>query len=274
MVDIPPVFLCFYCSSFFSGALQLSFCFVFVFSFVFTPLCTQDPSCVSFSWTGRRGTLTFTTTACRISRRWALTISAWTAGWPATTKTRRMRAGLTQITKRTNHSTASGCRPLAVPLSQSCQRRLAYAHTFTLMHAYQFQNIDGYLSWPKTYGHVHPSQWWWTAWHLHTLTRLLRRHPSQLPRSAQSQLCAKRKTAEVKPARKYIFILSIRCQHTLVMHALPAASARSAWQWVYMANHVEFMLSKNNNIQSICKCKKQTLLSPSVRCWNYNITDH
>lgn len=132
MVDIPPVFLCFYCSSFFSGALQLSFCFVFVFSFVFTPLCTQDPSCVSFSWTGRRGTLTFTTTACRISRRWALTISAWTAGWPATTKTRRMRAGLTQITKRTNHSTASGCRPLAVPLSQSCQRRLAHALTFNI----------------------------------------------------------------------------------------------------------------------------------------------
>lgn len=193
MIVIPPVFLCFYCSSFFGGALQLSFCFVFVF-FVFTPLCTQDTSCVSFSWTGRRGTLTFTTTACRISRPWALTISAWTAGWPATTTTLQTRAGLAQITKRTSCSIASGCRPLAAPLSQSCQRRLE--HTCTRLPYLQGSHCHGkpgdiredvhssthvhtnsktlwfvYYAWRHLWI-KHLSQWWVNClhmhWHLHT----------------------------------------------------------------------------------------------------------
>ncbi len=114
------------------------FCFcVFCFH---SSLCTRSIMCL-FSWTGRRGTLTFTTTACRISRPWALTISAWTAGWPVTAKTRQTRAGLAQITKRTSRSIASRCRPLAAPLSQSCQRRLE--HTCTRLTYLQGSHCHG-----------------------------------------------------------------------------------------------------------------------------------
>lgn len=64
------------------------------------------------------------TTACPTCRLWAQTTWAWTAVWPATTKTRQTRAGLTLTTSWTRHWTSrSRCQPSVDHQSLCCQMR-------------------------------------------------------------------------------------------------------------------------------------------------------
>ena len=86
---------------------------------------TESVSWLSLlSWKVRRRTWISTTTACPTYRLWAQTTWAWTAAWPATTKTQRMRAGLTPTTSWTRHWTShSRCRPSVDHQSPYCQMR-------------------------------------------------------------------------------------------------------------------------------------------------------